>query len=335
MKNIRQLVTYFTALLGIFLLLSGCGATLATLSPLPTPQIIPTTLPTTATNLPVPTPRPSRTVAIGQGAETEISAFPSTCDNVLSSQLSPNKKWLALYCGSQKETTDNELIVGNSTGTKWKLKLVNFSASYAQEEVDSQSIYPIHWSPDSAYLYFAFYAGREDGGFCFYGFSNIRGVFRLDLQTGQTSTILALLAPGEYGGYQISFSPNGLSFTHTREGTNKLYLIDLLTGRETTFPIEANHGDFIWSPNSSSLAYATSTCGSKILHSFIKILTISNLSNRIAAQSDAHFLIINGWSKQDGLLDVDGIPALGGAQGISLLLDPNESILVSSATGTP
>lgn len=275
--------------------------------------------------------------------ETESPSFPFACDdNTLSEQLSPDKKWLLLDCGTFKDRADNKMIVGNRSGTKWELKLVDFSVPQVSiESTPLGSIYPVHWSPDGAYLYFASYAGWEGGGTCFYGFGP-RGLFRLDLLTGKTSAIVPLLPSTDYGDYRISFSPNGRRLAYSksyRKGGNSFDLLDLRSGEKTTFPTEDDNGDFTWSPDGASLAYSTSLCTFDpqiVIRSFIKILTIADLSTRTIAQSNTDFLTIQGWSPEDNLLTIERESYGDGAnQPTTLSVDPNKSIVISSASPTP
>jgi hypothetical protein len=361
-KSIHQPVLYFLLLL-LFLLLAACGATLPSQTPLPTPEIISTTPVPASTNSLIPTPSPtlqrvSPTEPLtpspeitndstgGQAidptqqvSETETPAFPILCDKVSSERSSPNEKWDVLTC--EYDDYSRKMIVENRTGTKWEFKYKDFLDPDAKEPgvAVSSDVYPLHWSPDGHYLYFTSYSGAEGGGTCFYGFG-VQGLFRLDLQTGKVSTILALLPPDDWNGYEIAFSPTGRRFSYSRgyaEGGNSFHIIDILSGHETTFPTEQENGTFRWSPDGTSLAYSTSLCNfkaMKVVHSFIKVLTIADLSTRTIAQSDTDFLTIDGWSAETSLLTVESLSYLTNKTR-TLSLDSQKSIVISSATTAP
>jgi dipeptidyl aminopeptidase/acylaminoacyl peptidase len=359
MMKMRYFVLFLVALI-----LSGCGNAQPTAIPTIRfePKFTPTTTPT-PTNDPSPvpsrtpaitlTPAPSNTTDSTQYAEetsaplteeaqsTLNAAFSYTCyDNYAIDRFSPDKKWKVLSC---EEEDIPKMVVENQSGTIWKLKYEDF-LSLSKEEKErgiavSANLYPIHWSPDGDYLYFTSYGGAEGGGTCFYGFG-VQGMFRLELQTGKVSTILALLPPDDWNGYQVAFSPTGRRFSYSRgyaEGKNSFHLVDVLTGEETTFATEQQNGTFRWSPDGASLAYSTSLCTNdpqSVIRSFIKILNIADLSTRTIAQSDTDFLTIDDWSAKDNLLTIERESYVVN-EITTLSLDPNKSIVISSASPTP
>lgn len=356
---------YFVLFL-VALILSGCGNAQPTAIPTIrfAPPFIPATIPTSTNN---PSPVPSRTPAImltpapsnpadstqyaketsaplTEEAQSTLNAeFSYTCyDNYAIDRFSPDKKWKILSC---EQEDIPEMVVENRSGIIWKLKYEDF-LSLSKEEKEqgvavSANLSPIHWSPDGDYLYFTSYGGAEGGGTCFYGFG-VQGMFRLELQTGKVSTILALLPPDDWNGYEVAFSPTGRRFSYSRgyaEGKNSFHLVDVLTGKETTFATEQQNGTFRWSPDGNSLAYSTSLCANDpqgVIRSFIKILTIADLSTRTIAQSNTDFLTIQGWSAEDNLLTIEREGyGYGVIQPTTLSLDPNKSIVIFSASPTP
>src|SRR5690554_4371273 len=115
-----------------------------------------------------------------------------------------------------------------------------------------------HWSKDSRYAYCHTWIDSSPGE-CFHeGWDMGEGLFRLDLQPGDTREILP---PGDDGStwYGFSSAPSGRRLVHGIR-TLDLEILDISTGQS----IQAVHqkdfsqgGGYVWSPDGLQLVYST------------------------------------------------------------------------------
>lgn len=117
----------------------------------------------------------------------------------------------------------------------------------------------MHWSNDSRYGYFYTSLGG-DGGECFYGgYDTGSGLFRLDLQTGQTKAILPL--NDDLRWYGFSISPTDRRLVYGIRSLD-LQILDLTTGQLINVGHKKNFsqsGGYIWSTDGLEFVYSTVT----------------------------------------------------------------------------
>ena len=117
----------------------------------------------------------------------------------------------------------------------------------------------VYWSNDGRYAYFnSFVSGS--GGECFVNGNALnygKGLFRLDLATGYSTTILPLKE--NFTGYDFSFSSTGRRLVYETY-LSGVKVLDLKTGEVITVSSmnEFNGaGGFLWSPDGLQFVYST------------------------------------------------------------------------------
>lgn len=182
---------------------------------------------------------------------TKVAQFPPVdCgDQESLSSLSPDGKWAFTVCGIKSNKIS---IVHNANGVMWILESKNFlPPSMADVEEISGSLTPEFWDTDGGYLYFSTYLSFDIGGNdCFTGYG-VNGLFRLNLKTGEVTT---LISPSEY--VEVKFSQTGRRYAADINGAT---ITDIKTGEITQLDAE-NVMDLSWSPDGTKLAFSTSTC---------------------------------------------------------------------------
>lgn len=204
------------------------------------------------------TPPVASTQAIFQ---TEVARFPRLCpDNTPyfheeTESFSPDGLWLGELCLS-REYGDLVLTFSNrETGVVWRL----FYHDYIPHiEGADGGMRVAHWSKDSRYAYFHTWISNSAGE-CFYeGWDTGTGLFRLDLQTGETK---AILPPGNDGStwYGFSFAPSGSGLVHGIR-TLDLEILDIPTGQAMNVVHQKDFsqgGGYVWSPDGLQFVYST------------------------------------------------------------------------------
>jgi hypothetical protein len=222
--------------------------------------------------------------------ETQVASFCSLCDvtdcNAYNTLLSPKGNWLAMSCGYKRGQT---LQVYSKTGKKWVLQFKDYVAKqFIQDGQTPMGILNAdHWSSDEIYLYFSSAIGFSGGGTCFYGGMG-QGLYRLNLVNGTvTATLPPLIGPDEY---ILSFAPSGRWLAYYTY-TSVPAIHDLQTGKEIVLQEGNNEvGDFVWSPDSSKLAYSTcknSEDFSRIKKSSVRIFYLKTRESKTILESEA------------------------------------------------
>lgn len=294
----------------ISLLLSACVGTAAPTST-PKPQTTETVPPPTLTPTDIPTstatPRPSRTPAPPKPSKTpdfkatEIAQFPVQCTNFNTfdgAVISPDGNWLAVTCG---DDPDQALEIVNHNGQRWVLQFKDYILpEYVSDNHANTNgnLYPMHWSGDDGFLYFAAYVAYDEGGVCFFGYG-VHGLFRIDLQSGKVSTVLNPVSAIDV--YYLKFSPTGRRLAYQKESGNPV-IRDLKTGQEISIPIEKdeNSGGLVWSDDGLQLAYGI--CKSNLTtyteeKSAIKIYSVQENASKTILEVDKSLLIAKRWEK--------------------------------------
>ncbi len=193
--------------------------------------------------------------------QTEVAKFPRLCPNDTpyfsdkNESFSPDGLWLGELCLSS-EYKDLVLTFSNKkTQVLWKMLYHDYIPDV---DFADGGMRVAHWSSDSKYAYFYTSLGGSVGE-CFYeGYDTGVGLFRLDLQTGQTTEILPLIN-GNSVWYGFSFSPNGRWLVYGIR-TLDLVMLDLMTGESINVAHEKDFsqgGGYVWSPDGSRFAYST------------------------------------------------------------------------------
>jgi Tol biopolymer transport system component len=221
----------------------------------------------TATRRPSATPSPSPTLDLTEVVEyhdaltarsmeeTLVPKFSHICDETLyiSREFSPDGLWLTEFCYSPN---DQDLILTISRKDSQILWKVLFQDSIPQMDMPDGWMSVVRWSNDGRFVYFYSDFGGS-GGECFYktrerGF----GLFRLDLQSGQNTTILP---PNGWSGF--SFSPTDRRLVYGALARD-LKILDMTTGKTIDIPSAGDNyetGGYLWSSDGIQLVYSTLT----------------------------------------------------------------------------
>lgn len=223
-----------------------------------------TTIPIKITSTPPPiiTNQPTKTttpiielLSSSEQFATQQANFPSLCQDVetITGSISPSGNWIAFNCNvSLVETYEIE----NKDGKHWTLFLtdyLNTESAYESDDLDKYGFFATIWSKDDDYLLFNVYDMTDYGGTCYYGNGVV--LYNLDLQSGAVTPFL--LSSNGAAAYIYDISMDGRKFIYHDNG---IVIFDLQTNEKTTIAFDFHGigiGDFTWSPDGKSLAFAT------------------------------------------------------------------------------
>jgi len=155
-----------------------------------------------------------------------MASFPHLCkDNYSLGNFSPDGLWMAESCYRDNDKSPVLTISNKETQVLWKLVYRDYI-----DVVYDGGMSVVHWSNDSKYAYFNSYISA-DGGECFVSGTIAEfglGLFRLDLQTGNTTTILPL--KDNFGWYGFAFSPAGRRLVYGAYARD-FKVLDIKTGQ--------------------------------------------------------------------------------------------------------
>lgn len=196
---------------------------------------------------------PTHTLQIIQTFTPTAVIYPVEGDVIL---LSPSGTKKAIYDSVIGRTFH---VIDTNGTVMWSITYDSFN------ELAEPSYRPFYWSKDEKFLYYTCFHGQEvDGSSKYYGneFIDGCGVFRLDLETGETIDILPEIVPG-YGYYAFSISPDEkyLVYTYQNETPVQIKLLDMNT-REERILLTADEdvletGRYGWSPQGDKLVFMT------------------------------------------------------------------------------
>jgi len=158
-------------------------------------------------------------------------------------------------------SAEQSLEIVNKDGRQWVLPFRDFLAEgdlITHKDQPSTTplggLYPIYWTSDNVYLYFAPYILGRDGGELCYSGSGYQGLFQINLNSGSVAPILA--ATTSHFGYQFSFSPDGRWLAYTYQNEQPV-ILNLKTSESISVqPGGEKTGDLTWAPDGSQLVYS-------------------------------------------------------------------------------
>jgi len=335
----------------LFLTLVSCGTTSTTnpltpITPYPSSSNLdePKRLPT-YTPRPSSTPMPSKTPELTETAyaqssisaqlaeQTLVAQYPHLCEEIYNPQeFSPNKLWIVEFCYSENDKSPILTLSNKNTQVLWKLVYGDFI-----ENVEyGNGLGVVHWSPDQKYAYFASLP-TVDGGECYIGANSQyfgKGLFRLDLQTGNVTTILPL--QDNFRSYDFSFSPTGRRLIY-QTSSSDLIILDIKTGMSINVKsVDKNQfgGGYLWSSDALEFVYSTvldNEIDEPISYSLRLVDSLSG-SQRILLESPDNCMVTKSWS-DDNILTIESYDK--NYDRTLIEFDLNSNSIITEATVTP
>lgn len=187
---------------------------------------------------------------------TEVAQFPRVCRADYSRpNFSPNGLWMEELCYSEN---DRDLVMTLSNQERqvlWKLLYRDYIPP--MDIVPDGGMAVVHWSNDERYAYFFSFL-NSSGGECFYdGGDRGFGLFRIDLLTGEVTTLLP--PSNSFWWYGFSFSPTDRRLVYGARARD-LRILDMTTGDLISILSASSFdegGGFLWSSDGSKLVYST------------------------------------------------------------------------------
>lgn len=265
--------------------------------------------------------------------QTKVAQFPRVCkENHSRPNFSPNDFWMVEGCYSE---SDHDLVLtlsNRQTQVLWKLLYRDY---IPHTEFADGGILVVHWSKDGRYAYFTSFLGG-DGGECFFDrFDTGSGLFRLDLQTGQTKAILPL--NDNLIWYSFSISPTDKRLVYGVRSMD-LKVLNITTGRLIEVAHEKNFSQgsgYIWSSDGLKFVYSTVT--DKPDHVgregySLRLVDAQTGSERIILESPEDCFVTMSWT-EDSILTIERYDKNYDRTLIEFDLSSNK--IISEATVTP
>ncbi|MFT3892116.1 MAG: hypothetical protein QM730_10825 [Anaerolineales bacterium] len=272
-------------------------------------------------------------IATVAAAQTHAANFPRICDEYYPHEYSPNGLWLVEMCGSQ---ADNDLILAFSnreTRALWKLLYHDYIPNLGYSPDGGLEV--IHWSQDGKYAYFYSHGGG-DGGECFYGEDSGFGLFRLDLQAGQVTTILP--TNEDFWWYGFSVSPVDNYIVYGKRAYD-WHILDIESGElirvNSPKAYDEDGGGFVWSPDglefvySAVVSYPPSNRESDTY--FLRWVDTQSGNERVLLEAKTDCFLAVDWN-EDNILTVEDY---GRSYEPTLIEIDLNSKIVTNATATP
>ena len=339
----------------LFLMLIGCSPISSTSTPtsivLPSSQSIPlieetksfsisTEVPS-STSLPGKTPDQTQTAIFqdsvtAQSAEqTLVAQYPHVCKNLYAPrEFSPNGLWMVESCYSENDQTPILTLSNKKSQALWKLIYKNYIQQ--GETLPDGGLAIVNWSNDGSYAYFNSYVSGS-GGECFVSGNVLnygKGLFRLNLQTGDITTILPLRE--NFVGYDFSFSPTDrrLVYNSYSLGSN---ILDIKSGKLVKIiPVSeiSGGGSYLWSSDGLEFVYSTVSSSeiSELITYSIRLVDAQSGREHILLESTKNCYASRVW-REDSILIIESYDE--NYDRTLLEYDLSSNRIISEATATP
>jgi Tol biopolymer transport system component len=155
----------------------------------------------------------------------------------------------------------------------------------------------VHWTKDGRSAYFYSFLGG-DGGECFYsGGDRGSGLFRIDLQSGQT---MPILSPNtNFWWYGFSVSPTDRRLVYGVQAKD-LKILDITTGELISINSASNFdegGGFLWSSDGLKLVYSALRQNGEVYNYSLRLVDTQSGSERILLESTQDCFEAVEWTK--------------------------------------
>jgi len=265
--------------------------------------------------------------------EKLMSQYPRICDSAYAlPKYSPNELWMEELCYSDADQDTILTISNKDTQVIWKLAYKDYIQ--AANAFPDGGLAVIHWTSDGRYAYFASYHSG-DGGECFVGFLDSgSGLFRLDLQTGSTTTLLPL--SDNYAWYGFSFSPTDRRLVYGARSRD-LKVLDITTGQVNNLSSAkdfSQSGDYVWSSDGFNFLYSTVLYNeiSEPISYSLRLVNAQTGGEQILLESPDRCFAARSWS-DNNILTIESYDKDYNQTLVEYDLNLNK--IISGATATP
>lgn len=294
-----------------------------------------------STSLPGKTPDQTQTAIFqdsvtAQSAEqTLVAQYPHVCKNLYAPrEFSPNGLWMVESCYSENDQTPILTLSNKKSQALWKLIYKNYIQQ--GETLPDGGLAIVNWSNDGSYAYFNSYVSGS-GGECFVSGNVLnygKGLFRLNLQTGDITTILPLRE--NFVGYDFSFSPTDrrLVYNSYSLGSN---ILDIKSGKLVKIiPVSeiSGGGSYLWSSDGLEFVYSTvlhNEIGELITYS-VRLVDAQSGREHILLESTKNCYASRVW-REDSILIIESYDE--NYDRTLLEYDLSSNKIISEATATP
>jgi len=233
---------------------------------------------------------------------SDPSQFPRICEGYYAPpNFSPDGYWMAESCYNEDDKDLILTISNKETKALWELLYQDYILQ--MDFVPDGGISVVYWSDDGMYAYFNSFS-NGDGGGCFVPYSyGGWGLFRLELETGEITTILPL-GNNEFVWYGFSFSPTHRLLVYGANAKD-FVILDMVTDKSLKINHEKDFGDgggFIWPNDESRFVYSTGTSTSESEDYSLRLVDVNTGSEKILLESDTNCYLAKDWKDNNILL---------------------------------
>lgn len=201
---------------------------------------------------------------INYQATADLLTNGRVCEGAMAMGVSPNQDWAIINCDPNPlEVKSTTKVLRLDKTVSWELSFYEIYGVYAG--IGNGYISAVHWSKDGSYVYlrpsFCCVDAPEDVFFNYFG-HNI-GVYRLDLKTGELTSMLHPIFQNHVASYAVSFSNKDkyIAYTHSTVPT-RIYIQNIQTGKTAEITLDSKFnasGMFSWSPDDKKLIIIATT----------------------------------------------------------------------------
>jgi dipeptidyl aminopeptidase/acylaminoacyl peptidase len=235
--------------------------------------------------------------------QTDTAQSSSVCKDIYSyPRYSPNGLWLEKLCYSELDHSLIMTLSNSESQVLWKLLYRDYIPHIDFVPADGK-VAVVHWSNDGRYAYFSSYS-KGSGGGCFAPYSHGGwGLFRLDLQTGNITTILPLVDT-RIVWYGFSFSTTDRQLVYGVYAEN-FVILDMTTEESLNINHEKDFDDgggFVWSQDGLKFVYSTGTFTSESEIYSLRLVDVQTGSEQILLESDNSCYLATEWKDNNTVL---------------------------------
>lgn len=184
--------------------------------------------------------------------------YPEDIVKEYSQITSPNTQWITIQClGKDKSQRGYTLIVNRENSKTWHISYNALELPYNAEFLSR-----LWTDTDGKFLYLApsNLSSPSGGNPLGYLFGSGKGLYRLDLESGELIEVLREIADGRYIDISMTEDAHYIAWSTSTE-KNVLFLQNLTSSEITTIKVDESYkivGALTWSPDNKTLVFASS-----------------------------------------------------------------------------